>query len=440
MSIVPSVNSRALEPLRVRDYRLLFIGLVAGQSMMPLQFIAQIFWIQSETPEDLRVLLVGVLAAVRGLGAISFGLVGGALADRFDRRRLLQVTQSGALITNAFLIATMIIGEGDLPGVTAFMVVTFFTASLFAIDMPTRQALVPELLGPRLAPGGIAMNAAGMQLAMPVSIFASGFAVAAFGFAGAFAVGSAGHVVQLVALAMMTYRAAPVSSTIPAARGRTLGDVVAGVRYVRGVPVISGAILLALLVMCLGMPAVANLGPTWITTEVGVEVRYFGMIAVAWGLGGMVTSVLLTRAAPTMRSWGRVLALAALGFSMAFMIFSVPTVPTAVIGNLGMGASLIAVNIAAASLVQHYIPNEYRGRVMSLLMLSQGGAQLLTFPLAAAGQFASLRVLFPALAITQAVLVVALILLRPSIRRARIERDEERYEELEAAGGSPIVR
>jgi MFS family permease len=105
-----STSAGALAPLRVRDFRLLFAGLVAGQSMMPLQFIAQIFWIQAEAPDEVRVLLVGVLAAVRGAGAMSFGLIGGALADRFDRRRLLLVTQSGALAANVLMVAVMVIG------------------------------------------------------------------------------------------------------------------------------------------------------------------------------------------------------------------------------------------------------------------------------------------------------------------------------------------
>ena len=83
-------------PLALRDFRLLFLGLLIGQALSPFQFLAQIIWIQLSAAEDVRILLIGLIAAVRGAGMLLFGLYGGALADRFDRRRLLIATQLGA--------------------------------------------------------------------------------------------------------------------------------------------------------------------------------------------------------------------------------------------------------------------------------------------------------------------------------------------------------
>ena len=83
-------------PLAVRDFRLLFFGLLVGQALSPFQFVAQIIWVQVSAAEDVRIILVGLIAAVRGAGMLVFGLYGGALADRFDRRQLLIVTQLAA--------------------------------------------------------------------------------------------------------------------------------------------------------------------------------------------------------------------------------------------------------------------------------------------------------------------------------------------------------
>ena len=77
------------EPLRLREFRLLLAGFIVGQSMMPLQFVASIAWIQLVAPDDIEILMVGAIGTIRGIGMIGFGLFGGALADRFDRRRLL---------------------------------------------------------------------------------------------------------------------------------------------------------------------------------------------------------------------------------------------------------------------------------------------------------------------------------------------------------------
>lgn len=416
-------NAGALAPLYVRDYRLLFIGLVAGQAMMPLQIIAQIFWVQAEAPPALRVVLVGALAAVRGAGALTFGLLGGAFADRFDRRLVLLVTQVAALAVNALIVLAMVVAEGDVTGVSAVLGLTFCSAALMAVDVPTRQAIVPELLGPELTPGGISLNAAGMQISMPVSMFASGFAIATLGFGGAYAAGSAGNVVQIVTLLRMRYRSTHMARTASRNRGvgRALSDVRDGLRYTRRQHTVFWVIALVLLAGGLGQPAVANLGPTWITTEVGVEVRHFGLVAMSWGLGAFVASVWLAQRAPRLRRWGSVAAAAAIVFCVSFLVFSVASIPAAVLGNLGLGAGLAGLNIAAATIVQGLVPNEMRGRVMSVLTLNRGLAQLLTLPLAAAGQLVSLRVLFPALALVQTVLVVALLIARPTVRRVRIE-------------------
>ncbi|MEE8314378.1 MAG: MFS transporter, partial [Myxococcota bacterium] len=154
-------------PLRVRDFRLLFAGMVIGQMLMPLQFIAQIIWVQQNASEEVRIVLVGLIAAVRGAGMITFGLYGGALADRFDRRLLLIVTQSSVLALNLLVAAVMILAASYPLGLAPFYILTFMASALAAIDAPTRQALVPDILGRRLTPGGIALNSAGGQIALP---------------------------------------------------------------------------------------------------------------------------------------------------------------------------------------------------------------------------------------------------------------------------------
>ena len=86
--------SGALAPLNTRDFRYLLAGFAIGQMLMPLQFITQILWVQHFAPRDIWLILVALIATSRGLGALSFGLYGGALADRYDRRKLLIIIQA----------------------------------------------------------------------------------------------------------------------------------------------------------------------------------------------------------------------------------------------------------------------------------------------------------------------------------------------------------
>ena len=292
--------------------------------------------------------------------------------------------------------------------------------------MPTRQAIVPDLLGPRLAPGGISLNAVGMQAALPVALFAVGFLNAALGFAGTYALASVGHVVQVVLLLRMRYRST-LTRRADEPRGglrRTSADVWRGIRYARGHRVVLWSILLLIAMGGLGSPAVAGLGPTWITTVVGVSVRDFGFVAISWGGGALLASMLLTRFALFERK-GLLITLGALGFALSFVIFAIPTVPSAVLGNLGLGASLATAQVSATVLIQHLVPNEVRGRVMALLMVNRGLGQLMTLPLAAAAQVVSLRTLFPVLASTLLAIVVLIVVTQPSIRRARIRTERE---------------
>jgi len=397
-------------PLRVRDFRLLLAGLVMSSALMPLQFVTQIFWIQENVAAGAEIVLVGLIGSMRGIGALTFGLYGGALADRFDRRKLLIVTQSGGIALNLGIAAIMWLSDAGPLALTMFFLLTLLVSGTFAIDAPTRQAMVPDILGPRLLPAGISLNTAGMQIAMPVSLFASGLLVDSLGFAAAYALSGVGLFCEVVAVALMHYRPQPAAGRVPGRYGfrRTVEDVREGIRYTRSNPTVRWVIILMVVMMALGFPAVANLGPTWITTVVDVPFRYFGFIALTWGLGAFLASLTMTRFAAYRRK-GLLLACGAGGFAVGFVIFAIPLVATAVIGNLVLGVSLATAQISSMTLVQLLVPNEVRGRVMSLLQLNMGIAQLLTLPIAAVAQATALEVVFPALAASVVVAVAAII-------------------------------
>jgi hypothetical protein len=279
-----------------------------------------------------------------------------------------------------------------------------------AIDLPTRQAMVPEILGPALLPAGISLNTAGAQIAMPVSLFASGLIIDALGYPGAFALSGLGLACEVTMLSLMRFRPEPRTAKAGSYGVRkTFRDIGDGVRYTRANGTVLCVIVLMVAMMALGFPAVANLGPTWITTAVGVSYRHFGFVAVTWGVGAFLVSLAMTRYTRFDRQ-GVMLAVGALAFAGGFLIFAVPTIPTAVIGNLVLGAGLALAQISATTLIQLIVPNDVRGRVMSLLQLNMAVAQLLTFPLALIAEATSLEMLFPTLAVIVLALVLAIVI------------------------------
>jgi MFS family permease len=415
-------NNSGFAALHFREFRLLFIGLVFAQALMPLQFVSQIFWIQDSAGQANRLLLIGAIGTTRGLGALTFGLIGGAFADRFDRRRLLMTTQASALVLNLCVAAVMLVSNGGPVALALFFTLTFGASAMWAVDMPTRQAIIPDLVGRDLAPGAISLTAAGAQVAAPVSIFVSGIFVDTFGFGETYAISCLGHAAAVIALLLMRYRPT-IARALPGARygvRETYRDVRAGLAYTRSESTLLWVIVLLTTIMVMGFPAVANLGPTWVTTVVGVSFRNFGFVAIFWGGSAFLTSLVLTRFSYFTRK-GAILALAALLFATGFCIFSTGTLAGAIAGNAALGCGMAAAQITAASLVQHIAPNEVRGRVMSILWLNMGLAQLVTFPIAAIAQVSSLRVLFPVMATALTIVVILIVLTRPQVRRARVE-------------------
>ena len=290
---------------------------------------------------------------------------------------------------------------------------------MFAVDGPTRQAIVPEILGSRLTPGGIALNTAAMQLAMPISIFGVGVLIDELGFAATYALSNSGHVIELVTLSAMSYRSNFVQQTA-IGFGRTVREVWAGLAYTRRHKTVFWIIILLGVMMALGFPSTANLGPTWITTVIGVSFSDFGLIALGWGGGALLASALLTRF-PDFDQKGMLIAGGVLLFAASFVVFTVGTSwHFAAAGNIGLGTGMATSQIASTSLIAALTPNVMRGRVMSLLMLNMGIAQALTLPVAILGQTVSLQTLFPILAITSLILITLILITHPAIWQARI--------------------
>ncbi len=411
-----------LLPLRVPDFRRFLLGFIARETLMPFAFMTQIFWVQEHAPEGLAVLAVGAIGTLRGLAMTGFGLFGGALADRFERRSLLIGVEIAGIAVALGVGAWVALVPTGAVAMVGFFVLVFLWSALLSLEGPARLALIPDLVGGARAPAALSLFTGGAQLTLPLSILASGFVIDAFGYALTYALTAVGHAVDLLLLLSIAPRGA-ASGTRRSSEGgvgRALADVREGLEYARREPLVLATLGLLGAMYALGFPAVANLGPTWITTVVQVPVRLFGVVGVAWGLGGLVGALIWTRYAEFERRGALVVA-GGLAFGIAFALFSAARTPLlAALANLGLGLAVATGQISALALLQHRVPNQVRGRVMSLLQINMGLAQLLTLPVAALGQWLTLPVLFPVLAALLLVSVAAIAIARPALWRARV--------------------
>ncbi len=408
-------------PLGNRNFRLILGGAAIGHLLMPLQFVTQILWVQAHAPEDVWLILVALIGASRGVGALTFGLYGGALADRFDRRKLLMTTQALLVLMTIGITGLMLGSEGGTVGFVFFFLLTFLSAGLQSIDMPTRLAIVPDILGPDLTPAGMSLNQVAGQLAMPIALIGMGFIIDSLGFGGAYGLSLIGQFVVILFLARMSERmpfAEPRKQRGVYGFGEAIKDVRDGLAYARGHKVVLWVIVLLVTMMGLGMPAVGNLGPAWITTVIGVEIRDLGWVMMTWGLGSLVAALLMTRFASIPRR-GLVIGGGALLFALSYVVFTIDnTVANVVIGNFGLGAGMTTAMVSSTILIQQLVPNEVRGRIMGILQLNMGFAQLMTMPVAILGQWLTLPVLFPGLALVTLGAILLVLATRRQILRA----------------------
>ena len=160
---------QSMRALAHRDFRLLLAGSAIVSFVMPVQFLTQVFWVEDHYAAR-QVLYVGLLGVSRGAAMLLFSLFGGAIADRFERRRVLLFCESTALGLNtlvALLMLTHPFGEATM---IALLCLTFAAAGNMAIDMPARTASTPAIVGMEDLANGISLQMIAQQLATPLSL------------------------------------------------------------------------------------------------------------------------------------------------------------------------------------------------------------------------------------------------------------------------------
>lgn len=316
-----------------------------------------------ELTGSLRV--TGLVGAAGGVAIVTLSPVGGALADRMDRRRLLQFAQGvGGLV--ALVLAMLTLTDH----VEAWHVVLASMLSMGAstFDNPTRNALIGSMVPRRQLPQAFALVNPAKEVAVLVGPGLAGVLIALGGPGLAHAVDGATYAAMIVILHFVRAPADHVGrdheSILPA--------IVEGARYVARQPIIMLLMSLDLSAMVFGayrvlLPAVAldvlHVGPTG-----------YGVLAAAPSAGALLTTYSIVRVLARSRRLGRILLLATGGFALADILLAQSRWFTvSVIAALGLGvADALATSIRHAA-VQIETPDELRGRVSSIYQVSSRG-------------------------------------------------------------------
>jgi MFS family permease len=344
--------ARIVRALRHRNFRLYVGGQLVSLVGTWLQVVAQSWLVYRLTESPL---LLGVAGFVGQAPVFFLAPLGGAVADRVDRRRLLLLTQSSSAVLAGVLGALTLAGHVRIAHV---LVVAGLLGVVNALDIPTRQSFVAEMVGREDLPNAIALNSSAVNSARVLGPAVAGFLVAAMGEGWCFVLNSVSFLAVLLSLALI--RTPPR----PAGGGSALVDIRDAWRFVTGTPVVRALLLLLGLVSVMAMPYVV-LMPIFADRILGGGSRGLGILLGAPGVGALAAALLLA-ARESPRGLGRWVATAASGFGLCLVAFSASRsfwLSAAVL--LPCGFFMMMQMAASNTLLQVLTPDALRGRVMA---------------------------------------------------------------------------
>jgi MFS family permease len=354
-----------LTPLRASsDFRLLFAGQGVSQLGRQLTVVAVPYQVFLLTRSSLAVGMVGLATVVP---LVSLSLAGGAIADAVDRRKLLLVAQVASAAVSAALALN---ASSAHPRLWPVYALAALAAGLAGVDLPTRGAVVPGLVGRDLFPAAAALNQVLMQVGLVVGPALAGLVIGRVSLAAAYWIDVASFGVAFAAVAAM----APQPVEAGAARA-SLASIGEGLRYLKGRRLLVSTFLIDIDAMVFGMPRA--LFPALATGIYGGGAVTVGLLYAAPGAGALL-GALLTGWVGRVRRQGLAVIVAVVAWGGAIAAFGL--VPW-----LALGLALLAVAGAADvvsavfrnTILQLSVPDSLRGRLSSVhIAVVTGGPQL----------------------------------------------------------------
>lgn len=399
-------RTTAFSALRHRDFRILWIGLLFASTTQMFQFFAQSWLILNLTNSPFQ---MGLLGLTRGAAMLVFGIWGGALADRIERRQLLMLAQSAALVVSATL-AVLVISDYIVPWLAYSLI--FVGASSQALDVPTRQALIPELVNRDDIPNAVSLATMANFTAWALGPSVAGFVVDFIGVGGAYTVSIFGNLAVITALALMRHRVRPDKRATS-----VISDIGVGIRYCLNHRTLLWVLIVVFLANGLGMPILSSLAPFWFRNVLDTGATGYGAMLSLLGIAA-VGSGYFWAGRGNFANKGNIFLASSVTFGLCIALFgSGRWLPLVGLAYFGFGLTITTSQIAATSIVQLVVPNEVRGRVMSLYQINQSLTQANGIGLGAMSQWVGIEIVVPAMGIIIMISTASIVMAVPALRQ-----------------------
>ncbi|MEE8369410.1 MAG: MFS transporter [Dehalococcoidia bacterium] len=358
--------ARTFSSLRIPGYRFMYISMMASFMGMMMQQIAR-GWLTWELTGSAG--SIGIVSSSFGLPMLLFSLFGGVVADRLEKRNVIVIAQGLTGVLAAVVAVLVLTGVIQ---VWHLVVMGLLQGTIFAFNMPSRQAILPELVGEKELMNAIALNSAGMNLTRILGPALAGGLVAVpfIDLEGVFFLIAFTYVISVITLFKV-----PVSDSW---RGQThrpmIKDLFSGFAYIRRSPTLLTLIGMGFVLILFGMPY-QMLMPVFAGDVFNVGPAGFGVLQAAAGVGAIGGTLWVAANAASITSRGQTQLLAAFAFGVALFIFGFTSglfgafwLGLLILPFVGIGSQVfMALN---NTMIMTNTPHEMRGRVMSVYMMT----------------------------------------------------------------------
>ena len=322
------------------------------------RWLANGYLIQTITGKPIYLGLAGLFTAVPN---ILFSFVGGAMADRVSRRKILLFTSSfGSALT--FLVALLVFT--DLIAVWQLLGIAFLLGTSFAFDAPARQALLPHLVAREDMASAVALNSAVWQTNRITGPVVAGLLIAFVGIGFSYVATAIGYGLAFIMIAQLRLPAVAVER-----RGSMLSSIREGLGFIRRSALFSGMIGLSFMTSIFGYSYVVLL-PVFALDILDVGAIGFSLMETAAGIGAILGTLSIAFFKIVPRN-GRTLIVGAVSFGLLLIAFSTSRTMPATLALLFAAGffNALYLNLALTTL-QLRVPDALRGRVMSVWNLT----------------------------------------------------------------------
>lgn len=412
MTLASQLRGLAVDvtPLRTPDFRRLWLGQVitiVGTTMTLVAIPTQVFQITG------RSLDVGITSIVALVPLVVFGLLGGAIADAMDRRVLLLITAGGTAVTSLLLFAQAVLpGPGSLWVLWALAAVQ---SAFFAVNSPTRSAVIPRLLPRAQVPSANALNMTVSSAGVIIAPLVAGLLIESGGLEWTYLVDAIGFLVAVTLLVRLPAMP-PERMDAAAPRAGPVRSVLDGFAFLRGRQILLMTFVVDLIAMIFGMPR-ALFPELAATTYVGAA-NALGWLFAGMAIGALVAGLSSGWLARTNRQ-GLVVLISIAVWGVAITLFGVSGSLSLAVFWLGVaGAADMVSAVIRSSVLQTAAPDEMRGRMQGVfIVIVVGGPRLGDLRAGGVAAFSSPEVALVSggVVIVAAMIVVALVV--PAFRR-----------------------